>query len=169
MQWMLIRALCHVWLRTGLFGRHDGFAGTLLEARLTVVALFSVDYVCLISLADRLLGANLDTSRAHRAVVSNHVRHSEKSSRSDFIIFSEPTRGLDVASAEFIYNKILKIRQTGVAILLISSNLDEIVRLADTLVVMYRGRVVACLANREELTKELIGEYMMGLRNDFKN
>ena len=50
--------------------------------------------------------------------------------------------------------------------LLISSNLDEILSLADTVVVMYRGRIVASLTNTREVTKELIGEYMLGLRDD---
>ena len=50
--------------------------------------------------------------------------------------------------------------------LLISSNLDEILALCDTLVVLYRGRVVASLNNAENLSKELVGEYMMGLRDD---
>jgi simple sugar transport system ATP-binding protein len=92
----------------------------------------------------------------------------ELASRSDFIVFSEPTWGLDVASSEFVYNKILEIRKEGVAILLISSNLDEILGLADTLVVMYRGRIVCLFSDKVKLSKELIGEYMMGLRDDFK-
>jgi len=90
----------------------------------------------------------------------------ELASQSDFIIFSEPTWGLDVSSAEFIYAKILEIRRRGIAVLLISSNLDEIMALCDTLVVLYRGRVAAALSNTDELSKELVGEYMMGLRDD---
>ncbi|TFG58897.1 MAG: ATP-binding cassette domain-containing protein, partial [Spirochaetales bacterium] len=92
----------------------------------------------------------------------------ELASKSDFIIFSEPTWGLDVASSDFIYTKILELRKQGVAILLISSNLDEILGLCDTLVVMYRGRIVAKLPNSREISKELIGEYMLGLRDDFR-
>jgi len=91
----------------------------------------------------------------------------ELASKSDFIIFSEPTWGLDVASSQFIYQKILEIRRQGRAVLLISSNLDEILSLADTIIVMYRGRIVARLPNRD-ISKELIGEYMLGLRDDFK-
>jgi ABC-type uncharacterized transport system ATPase subunit len=90
----------------------------------------------------------------------------ELASQSDFIIFSEPTWGLDIASAEFIYAKILEIRRRGIAVLLISSNLDEILALSDTLVVLYRGKVVASLSNERKLSKELVGEYMMGLRDD---
>ncbi len=87
--------------------------------------------------------------------------------KSDCIVFSEPTWGLDVASSEFIYEKILEIRKAGVGVLLISSNLDEILGLADTLIVLYRGRIVGQFPNNQDLSKELVGEYMMGLRDDF--
>ena len=90
----------------------------------------------------------------------------ELASKSDFILFSEPTWGLDVAGSEFIYNKMLEIRKAGAAVLLISSNLDEIFKLADRVVVMFRGRVLADLENTKDLTGELIGEYMLGLRDD---
>ncbi len=90
----------------------------------------------------------------------------ELASRTDFILFSEPTWGLDVASSEFIYERIMELRGQGLAILLLSSNLDEILSLADTVAVMYRGRVVASLEGGEGLGKELVGEYMLGLKED---
>ena len=93
----------------------------------------------------------------------------ELDSVSNLIMFCEPTWGLDVAASQFIYEKILELRSAGVGVLLISSNLDEILGVADTLAVMYKGRVVANLANSAEITKELIGEYMMGLRDDFRS
>jgi ABC-type uncharacterized transport system ATPase subunit len=85
----------------------------------------------------------------------------------DFILFSEPTWGLDVGSSEFIYEKILEVRARGVAVMLISSNIDEVLSLADRMIVMYRGRVVMNRKSSPELTRELIGEYMLGLRDDF--
>ena len=91
----------------------------------------------------------------------------ELEGKADSIVFSEPAWGLDIASSEFIYKKILQLREQGSAILLISSSLQEILSLADRVVVMYRGRIVADLANKE-ITKELIGEYMLGIRDDFK-
>ncbi len=86
----------------------------------------------------------------------------------DFIMFSEPAWGLDVASTDYIYRRILECRQNRIGILLISSNLDEILGLADTLIIMFRGRIVAEFENNGELSKELIGEYMLGIRDDFK-
>ncbi len=92
----------------------------------------------------------------------------ELSSDTDFILFSEPTWGLDVASSEFIYEKILSLRKAGVGIILISSNLDEILSLSDTVIVMYRGRIVYYSENKNP-DKEIIGEYMLGIKDQFTN
>ncbi len=86
----------------------------------------------------------------------------------DFILFSEPTWGLDIASSQFVYENILACRRKGKAILLISSNLEEILGLADTIIVLYRGRIAGRFPNNPDLSRELIGEYMLGLRDDFK-
>jgi len=90
----------------------------------------------------------------------------ELSNESNFILFSEPTWGLDIASSQFVYERMMELRDQGAGVLLISSNLDEILGLADTILVVYRGRVVGHLKNNGELSKELIGEYMLGLRDD---
>ncbi len=86
----------------------------------------------------------------------------------DFVLFSEPTWGLDVASSEFIYEKMLEMRARGVAVVLISSNIDEILSLSDTIIVLYRGRIVTRKNAGSELTREEIGEYMLGIKDDFK-
>jgi len=91
----------------------------------------------------------------------------ELEAKADLIVFSEPAWGLDIENSEFVYKKILKLREQGSAILLISSDLQEILALADRVVVMYRGRIAADLVNRE-ITKELIGEYMHGISGDFE-
>ncbi len=93
----------------------------------------------------------------------------ELESVKDFVLFSEPTWGLDVASSEFIYKKILEMRERGVAVILISSNIDEILALSDTVMVMYRGRIVMKKEASAELTREVIGEYMLGLKDDFNH
>jgi ABC-type uncharacterized transport system ATPase subunit len=146
----LIIANHHRFLRGGVFRRRalEEFAGELTEH-------FSIEGDPRVPIGT-LSGGN----------IQKVILARELASRSDFILFSEPTWGLDVASSEFIYEKILELRRQGIAILLLSSNLDEILSLADTLVVMYRGRAVANLANSEALTKELVGEYMLGLRED---
>jgi simple sugar transport system ATP-binding protein len=91
----------------------------------------------------------------------------ELATASNLVIVAEPTWGLDVASSQFVYEKILEMRKAGAGILFISSNLDELLGIADAIAVMYRGRVVAFLSNVKGLSKERIGEYMLGLRDDF--
>ncbi len=86
----------------------------------------------------------------------------------DFVLFCEPTWGLDVAAESFIHQKILDVRRRGAAVLLISSNLDEILAVADTVMVLYRGRIVMRRTSVSDgsLSRTVIGEYMLGLRDD---
>jgi general nucleoside transport system ATP-binding protein len=94
----------------------------------------------------------------------------ELASAANLVVVSEPTWGLDVASSQFVYEKILAMRSAGAGILFLSSNLDELLGMADTIAVMHRGRIVANLPNdhgSRKPMKELIGEYMLGLRDDF--
>jgi ABC-type uncharacterized transport system ATPase subunit len=94
----------------------------------------------------------------------------ELATSANLVVVSEPTWGLDVASSQFVYEKILAMRAAGAGILFLSSNLDELLGIADTIAVMYRGRIVTVLPNDHTTSKkmkELIGEYMLGLRDDF--
>ncbi|MDD5075864.1 MAG: ABC transporter ATP-binding protein [Sphaerochaetaceae bacterium] len=82
----------------------------------------------------------------------------------DLIIFSEPTWGLDSASSQFVYDQIWLLKEQGAAIVLISSNIDEILSLSDKIIVMHRGKIVARFNHStNEVTKEKIGTYMLGL------
>ncbi|WP_419919032.1 ABC transporter ATP-binding protein [Candidatus Poriferisocius sp.] len=79
----------------------------------------------------------------------------ELSSQPRALVVSQPTRGLDVGSIEFIHRKIINLRDRGAAILLVSAELDEIMSLSDRIGVLYRGKLVgtvnAAEARREEL------------------
>lgn len=61
----------------------------------------------------------------------------------DIIIVAQPTRGVDIGAIEYIHDKLLKLRDEGKAILLISADLDEVKNLSDRLMVMYDGEIVA--------------------------
>ena len=80
----------------------------------------------------------------------------------NFLVASQPTRGLDVGSIEYIHKQILKRRDEGVAVLLVSTELDEILQLSDRIAVMYRGQIVA-IVPAEEATKNYIGLLMAGV------
>jgi simple sugar transport system ATP-binding protein len=58
------------------------------------------------------------------------------------VVVSQPTRGLDIGATEYVRSELLARRAAGAAILLVSEDLDELLALADRLVVMYEGRIV---------------------------
>jgi len=78
------------------------------------------------------------------------------------LILNQPTRGLDVGSIEFIHKRILEARDRGIAILLISADLDEILGLSDRIGVMFNGRIVAEMPAREA-RRETLGFFMTGV------
>ncbi len=77
------------------------------------------------------------------------------------LVASQPTRGIDVGSIEFIHQQLIRRRDEGMALLLVSSELDEILSLSDRVAVMYRGRLVAVL-DGEQIESERIGLLMAG-------
>jgi simple sugar transport system ATP-binding protein len=78
------------------------------------------------------------------------------------LIASQPTRGLDVGSIEYIHNRIIEKRDEGTAILLVSSELDEIMALSDRIAVMYRGQIME-IVEASKASKEYLGLLMAGL------
>ncbi len=78
------------------------------------------------------------------------------------VVASQPTRGLDVGSIEFVYEKLLAERSANRAILLISSELDEVLELADRIVVMYKGDIVGEVG--PEVSREKLGLMMAGIK-----
>jgi general nucleoside transport system ATP-binding protein len=78
------------------------------------------------------------------------------------LIAAQPTRGLDVGAMEFVWARLDEARKAGVAILLVSTDLDEVMALADRCHVLYRGRLVASWA-RHDLDREKIGLAMGGV------
>jgi len=71
------------------------------------------------------------------------------------LVLDQPTRGLDVGSIEFIHKEVIRKRDAGTAVLLVSAELDEVLEISDRIAVMYRGRIVAVVdgrtANKEEV------------------
>ncbi|UQU68377.1 ABC transporter ATP-binding protein [Couchioplanes caeruleus] len=76
-------------------------------------------------------------------------------------IAAQPTRGVDVGSIEFIHGRIVHERDVGTAVLVISSELDEVVGLADRIAVMYRGRILAIVS--PDTPREELGLLMAGI------
>jgi general nucleoside transport system ATP-binding protein len=75
------------------------------------------------------------------------------------LVAAQPTRGVDVGSTEFIHRKLIEARDGGMAVLLISAELDEVLNLADRIAVMYRGKIAGVL-DASEATPQVLS-YLM--------
>ena len=93
-----------------------------------------------------------------KAVISREIEE-----KSDLIIFVQPTRGLDIGAIENIHRHILREREKGTAILLISLELEEVMTLADTIGVLYRGEMLR-IDSADNMTMQEVGRYMMGVK-----
>jgi simple sugar transport system ATP-binding protein len=74
---------------------------------------------------------------------------------------SQPTRGVDVGSIEFIHERLVEQRDAGKAVLLISTELDEVLALADRIAVMYRGQIVGVVEANTDRAR--LGQMMAGV------
>lgn len=89
----------------------------------------------------------------------------EFSSGAHLILANQPTRGIDVGTTEMIRKTLVrKAREDGVATLLISSDLNEILEVSDRLLVMKDGQIVAHFQDASKVSTDLLGEYMLGVR-----
>ncbi|HEX6288610.1 MAG TPA: ABC transporter ATP-binding protein [Herpetosiphonaceae bacterium] len=81
------------------------------------------------------------------------------------LVASQPTRGIDVGSIEFIHRSIIQQRDEGVGVLLVSAELDEVLALSDRIAVMYKGSILALLP-RAQATRERLGLLMAGITEE---
>ena len=77
------------------------------------------------------------------------------------LIANQPTRGLDVGSINFIHRRLVEKRDAGVAVLLVSAELDEIIGLSDRIAIMFKGKFTA-VVNADDVSKEQLGLMMAG-------
>jgi general nucleoside transport system ATP-binding protein len=115
------------------------------------VAEFDVRTPSVESLASTLSGGN-----QQKVVLAR-----ELSRPLDLLVVAQPTRGLDVGSMEFVHQRIVDERDAGTAVILISTELDEVLGLADRILVMYRGRVIGEV-DGATATAEGVGLLMAG-------
>ena len=85
----------------------------------------------------------------------------EMSFEPKLLLAAQPTRGVDVGATEFVYRQLIRAREAGKAVLLVSADLDEVLSLSDRIGVMYKGKIIREF-RQEEATKETVGLYMMG-------
>jgi len=102
--------------------------------------------------------SNLSGGNQQKVIVAREFSRPIK-----LLIASQPTRGLDVGSIEYIHSRIIQKRDEGCAILVVSTELDEILSLADRIAVMFAGKIISIL-NAEEATRERLGLLMAGVQ-----
>jgi len=102
--------------------------------------------------------ANLSGGNQQKVIVAREFSRPIR-----LLIASQPTRGLDVGSIEYIHSQIIQKRNDGCAVVLVSPELDEIMSLSDRIAVMFEGRFLAVLP-AEEATRERLGLLMAGIQ-----
>lgn len=95
-----------------------------------------------------------------KAIVAREMDREHK-----LLVAVQPTRGLDVGAIEYIHKEIVKQRDAGAAVLLVSLELDEVMNLSDRILVMYEGEIVGEVDPKKTTLQEL-GLYMSGAKRD---
>ena len=101
--------------------------------------------------------ANLSGGNQQKVVVARELSRDLR-----LLVAAQPTRGVDVGSIEFIHTQIVATRDSGVPVLVVSTELDEVVALADRIMVLYRGRIVGIVP--PDTPREVLGLMMTGER-----
>jgi len=118
---------------------------------------FNIKTSSINALASTLSGGNLQ-----KVVVAR-----EFTFQAPLLVVSQPTRGLDIASTRYIRDVLIEMRDNGHAIILVSTDLDEVFSVSDRILVMYQGEVVGEFTP-EKTTREELGLYMIGARRQSK-
>jgi simple sugar transport system ATP-binding protein len=126
------------------FAKRDEIAAKLIEE-------FDIRTPSATTLAKQLSGGN-----QQKVVVAREMNRDLR-----VLIASQPTRGVDVGSIEFIHEQIVASRDAGKTVVIISTELDEVLALADRIAVMYRGRIVGIVDAKT--TREKLGKMMAGI------
>lgn len=92
------------------------------------------------------------------------VAAREMSGEVKFLVADQPTRGIDIGTAAFMHDQIVQMRDDDTAVLLVSADINEVLELSDSLIVMYEGEIVAYFNDTSHLTEEELGLYMLGIK-----
>lgn len=101
--------------------------------------------------------STLSGGNQQKVVLAREIGHASK-----LLVAAQPTRGLDVGSIRYVHRRLLEQRDSGAAILLVSSDLDEVLTLADRIAVMVGGRIVG-IVDRDSADRDVAGRMMAGL------
>ncbi|MFW9802113.1 MAG: ABC transporter ATP-binding protein [Candidatus Thorarchaeota archaeon] len=133
-----------------------------------------IDHETIVSLTDKLIEQfsvdtpsplapmrSLSGGNKQKVVVAREISRKPKQGLKHLLIAENPTSGLDVATTQFVREELLRQRDSGTAILLVSSDLTEILTLSDRISVIYKGEIIGTLSS-EDATREQVGLMMGG-------
>ena len=109
------------------------------------------------------ISRSMSGGNQQKAIVGREISRD-----TDLLIAVQPTRGLDVGAIEYIHNRLIEQRDNGKAILLVSFELDEVMNLADRILVMHEGELVGEF-EYNKVTRNELGLYMAGAKKDEVN
>jgi simple sugar transport system ATP-binding protein len=138
------------WSRHGIISR-----GYLMQQTEALMKRFDI----------RAPGAAVPVKSLSGGNIQKVVLAREFSGEADFLLVDQPTRGVDIGATEAIHTEIMRQRDEGRAILLISVQLDELIALADRILVMFAGRIMGDLAG-DGVSEEELGFMMAGASRD---
>jgi ABC-type uncharacterized transport system ATPase subunit len=139
-----------------LDGRFSQWKGLLLNSRFARRFTDDLERKFSVSMASKLVPfSSLSGGNQQKVILGRELLLN-----SPFVLLDQPTRGLDVGSIEYVHGQILRIRKEDRAVLLVSADLEELFLIADRIVVLHRGELVADL-RVEATTVEEVGYLML--------
>ena len=127
--------------------------GVLKEFALAKLKEFDIRAQSIESTAAQLSGGN-----QQKVVLARELSRDLR-----LLVASQPTRGLDVGSIEFVHEQIVATRDKGIPVMIVATELDEATQLGDRIAVMYRGRVVGVVP--ADTPRSILGQMMAGISN----
>ncbi|MBM3137132.1 MAG: ABC transporter ATP-binding protein [Chloroflexi bacterium] len=102
--------------------------------------------------------ASLSGGNMQKVVVARELTSSPK-----VMIAAQPTRGIDVGATEFVREQLVKKRTEGVAVLLVSADLAEVMSLSDRVIAMFEGEITGVFPDASKVSEQELGFYMLGI------
>jgi ABC-type uncharacterized transport system ATPase subunit len=121
----------------------------------SLVAQYGVKTPTLETLTGRLSGGNIQ-----RVILAREISRGPAA-----LVAASPTRGLDIGATQYVHTKLLEARESGIGVLMISEDLEELLRLCDRIAVMYGGRIMKVMPV-EEADERVLGLLMAGVPSE---
>lgn len=99
----------------------------------------------------------LSGGNQQKMILARELKKNQK-----VIIAAQPTRGLDVGATEFVHEQLMKSREEGCCIIMISTDMEEILKISDEISVLYKGKIMGTLPNDSHISISEIGQMMTG-------